>query len=226
MRLYIKGDYIKKIPYGYLELAGKMWFPEEKQVSYSNAGDNEQLQEDFSVNLSLRKSTADKRWSSVPLKEGVRSLFSHIEECIEKFGLRLRSVGEHPQAADTLGINVYRMRYLGVMISGALAGIGGAIYAQSVSVNFAVTTIVGPGFIALAAMIFGKWNPIGAMLASLFFGASQSLAVSGNQLPLLKGIPSIYLQIAPYVLTMVVLAAFFGQAVAPKADGVNYIKSK
>ena len=142
------------------------------------------------------------------------------------FGLRLRSVGEHPQAADTLGINVYRMRYLGVMISGALAGIGGAIYAQSVSVNFAVTTIVGPGFIALAAMIFGKWNPIGAMLASLFFGASQSLAVIGNQLPLLKGIPSIYLQIAPYVLTMVVLAAFFGQAVAPKADGVNYIKSK
>ena len=104
------------------------------------------------------------------------------------------------------------------MISGALAGIGGAIYAQSVSVNFAVTTIVGPGFIALAAMIFGKWNPIGAMLASLFFGASQSLAVIGNQLPLLKGIPSIYLQIAPYVLTMVVLAAFFGQAVAPKAD--------
>ena len=83
MRLYIKSDYTKKIPYGYLELAGKMWFPEEKQVSYSNAGDNEQLQEDFSVNLSLRKSTADKRWSSVPLKEGVRSLFSHIEECIE-----------------------------------------------------------------------------------------------------------------------------------------------
>ena len=89
-----------------------------------------------------------------------------------------------------------------------------------------MTTIVGPGFIALAAMIFGKWNPIGAMLASLFFGASQSLAVIGNQLPLLKGIPSIYLQIAPYVLTMVVLAAFFGQTVAPKADGVNYIKSK
>ena len=83
MRLYLKGDYTKRVPYGYLELAGKMWFPEEKQVSYSNAGDNEQLQEDFSVNLSLRKSTADKRWSSVPLKEGVRSLFSHIEECIE-----------------------------------------------------------------------------------------------------------------------------------------------
>lgn len=143
-----------------------------------------------------------------------------------RFGLRLRSVGEHPQAADTLGINVYLMRYAGVMISGLLAGIGGAIYAQSISVNFAVTTIVGPGFIALAAMIFGKWNPIGAMLASLFFGASQSLAVIGNQLDFLKGIPSVYLQIAPYVLTILVLAAFFGKAVAPKADGVNYIKSK
>ena len=83
MRLYIKGDYTKRVPYGYLELAGKMWFPEEKQVSYSNAGDNDALQEDFSVNLSLRKGTADKRWSSVPLKEGVRRLFSHLYECIE-----------------------------------------------------------------------------------------------------------------------------------------------
>ena len=83
MKLYLKGDYTKKIPYGYLELAGKMWFPEVEQISYSNAGDNDALQEDFSLNLSLRKSTADKRWSSVPLKEGVRSLFSHIDECID-----------------------------------------------------------------------------------------------------------------------------------------------
>ena len=83
MKLYLKGDYTKRVPYGYLELAGKMWFLEDEQVSYSNAGNNDALQEDFSVNLSLRKSTADKRWSSVPLKEGVRSLFSHIEECIE-----------------------------------------------------------------------------------------------------------------------------------------------
>ena len=143
-----------------------------------------------------------------------------------RFGLRLRSVGEHPQAADTLGINVYKMRYFGVIISGFLGGIGGAIYAQSISVNFSVTTIVGPGFIALAAMIFGKWNPIGAMLSSLFFGLSQSLAVIGSQLPFLQGVPTVYLQIAPYVLTILVLAAFFGKAVAPKADGINYIKSK
>lgn len=143
-----------------------------------------------------------------------------------KFGLRLRSVGEHPQAADTLGINVYLMKYYGVMISGFLGGMGGAVYAQSISVNFAGTTILGPGFIALAAMIFGKWNPIGAMLSSLFFGVSQSLAVIGNQLPFLSQIPTVYLQIAPYVLTILVLAAFFGQAVGPKANGKNYIKSK
>ena len=83
MRLYIKGDYTKRVPYGYLELAGKMWFPEDEQVSYSNAGNNDALQEDFALNLSLRKEDADKRWSSVPLKEGVRSLFSHIDECID-----------------------------------------------------------------------------------------------------------------------------------------------
>lgn len=143
-----------------------------------------------------------------------------------RFGLRLRSVGEHPQAADTLGINVYFMRYMGVLISGFLGGMGGAIYAQSISGNFSVTTITGPGFIALAAMIFGKWNPIGAMLASLFFGLSQSLAVIGGNLAFLKDIPAVYLQITPYVLTIIVLAAFLGKSVAPKADGVNYIKSK
>ncbi|HFI0578604.1 TPA: ABC transporter permease [Streptococcus suis] len=143
-----------------------------------------------------------------------------------KFGLRLRSVGEHPQAADTLGINVYAMRSAGVLIAGFLGGVGGAVSAQSVNINFSATTIVGSGFIALAAVIFGKWNPIGAMLASLFFGLSQSLAVVGSQLPGLKDIPTVYLQIAPYLITVVALSAFFGKAVAPKADGINYIKSK
>lgn len=83
MRLYIKSDFTKEIPFDYIELAKRVWFPEDEQISYSNAGDNDALQEDFSLNLSLRKSTADKRWSSVPLKEGVRSLFSHIDECID-----------------------------------------------------------------------------------------------------------------------------------------------
>ncbi|URZ86504.1 ABC transporter permease [Floricoccus penangensis] len=143
-----------------------------------------------------------------------------------RFGLRLRSVGENPQAADTLGINVYKMRYAGVLISGLLGGIGGAVFAQSISVNFSGTTIAGQGFIAMAAMIFGKWNPIGAMLASLFFGLSQSLSVIGSQLPLFSNIPIVYLQIAPYVLTIVVLALFLGRSTGPKANGVNYIKSK
>lgn len=143
-----------------------------------------------------------------------------------KFGLRLRSVGENPQAADTLGINVYAMRYAGVIISGVLGGIGGAVYAQAISGNFSVSTIAGQGFISLAAMIFGKWNPIGAMLASLLFGLFTSLSVVGGQIPGLNHIPPTFLQMAPYVATIIVLTVFLGKSVAPKADGINYIKSK
>ena len=85
--------------------------------------------------------------------------------------------------------------------------------------------MVGQGLMAMAAMIFGRWNPLGALGASLFFGLSQSLAVVGAQLPGLKSVPSIWLQIAPYVFTIIVLAFFFGKTRAPKADGVNYIKA-
>ncbi len=112
-----------------------------------------------------------------------------------KFGLRLRSVGENPQAADTLGINVYAMRYSGVLISGLLGGMGGAVFAQSISGNFSAGTIVGQGFISMAAMIFGKWNPLGAMGASLFFGFAQSLSIIGAQLPVISSIPPVLLQI-------------------------------
>lgn len=143
-----------------------------------------------------------------------------------RFGLRLRSVGENPQAADTLGINVYAYRWAGVLLSGVLGGVGGAIYAQAISGNFSVSTIAGQGFISLAAMIFGKWNPIGAMLSSLLFGLFTSLAVIGGQIPGIKEIPSSFLQMAPYVFTIIILALFLGKAIAPKADGVNYIKSK
>jgi general nucleoside transport system permease protein len=142
------------------------------------------------------------------------------------FGLRLRSVGEHPMAADTMGINVTRMRYTGVMISGFLAGIGGAVYAASISGNFSGGTISGQGFLALAAMIFGKWHPIGAMGAALFFGLAQSLSLIGAQIPLLKDIPPIILTIAPYVLTILALAGFVGRAEAPKALGTPYEKGK
>lgn len=142
------------------------------------------------------------------------------------FGLRLRSVGEHPQAADTLGINVYLMRYAGVMISGLLGGIGGAVVAQSITLNFSVTTIAGQGFIAMAAMIFGKWNPISVMGAALFFGFAQSLSVIGNYIPIIQDIPGIYLSILPYVLTVIVLVGFIGKSKGPAANGTTYIKTK
>lgn len=143
-----------------------------------------------------------------------------------KFGLRLRSVGENPQAADTLGINVYAMRYSGVLISGFLGGMGGAVFAQSIAGRFAATTIAGQGFISMAAMIFGKWNPLGAMGAAVFFGFAQNISIMGANLPIISNIPAVYLQSAPYVLTIVVLVLFLGKSAAPKADGVNYIKSK
>lgn len=142
------------------------------------------------------------------------------------FGLRLRSVGEHPAAADTLGINVTKMRYIGVMLSGAFAGVGGAVYLVTISSNFSGSTISGQGYLALAAMIFGKWHPLGALGAALFFGLAQSLSITGEQIPFLKDIPDVYLLIAPYVLTILALAGFVGRAEAPKADGVPYIKGK
>ncbi|MGB3259760.1 ABC transporter permease [Paenisporosarcina sp.] len=142
------------------------------------------------------------------------------------FGLRLRAVGEHPMAADTMGINVTRMRYIAVMISGGLAGIGGAIYSQSISLDFSHSTINGQGFMALAAMIFGKWHPLGAMGAALFFGFAQALSIVGGSLPIISEIPSVFLLILPYVLTILALAGFIGKANAPKALGTPYIKGK
>lgn len=142
------------------------------------------------------------------------------------FGLRLRSVGEHTMAADTMGINVVKMRYIAVMISGALAGIGGAVYATIISRDFSHATISGQGFMALAAMIFGKWHPLGAMGAALFFGFAQSLSIVGQNIPFLEDVPTVYLLIAPYVLTILALTGFIGRADAPKALGVPYIKGK
>lgn len=140
------------------------------------------------------------------------------------FGLRLRSVGEHPMAADTNGINVYSMRYVAVIISGFMGGLGGAVFALTISLNFSHATIVGQGFMALAAVIFGKWHPLGAMGAALFFGFAQSLSIIGASIPLLENVPAIYLTIAPYLLTILALAGFIGRAEAPKANGVPYVK--
>ncbi|MBU9720830.1 MULTISPECIES: ABC transporter permease [Bacillaceae] len=140
------------------------------------------------------------------------------------FGLRLRSVGEHPMAADTMGIKVNRMKYIAVMLSGALGGIGGAVYAITTSANFSGGTIAGQGFMALAALIFGKWNPLGVLGAALFFGFAQSLSLSAQQIPALANVPQVYLLIAPYVLTILALAGFVGKAEGPKAIGKAYEK--
>lgn len=143
-----------------------------------------------------------------------------------RFGLRLRSVGENPQAADTLGLNVYGLKYSGVLISGFLGGIGGAVFAQTISGRFAATTISGQGFISMAAMISGKWNPLGALGAAMFFGFAQNLSIVGDSLPIISSIPKVYLESAPYALTILVLVLFLGRSTGPKAAGKTYIKSK
>ena len=140
------------------------------------------------------------------------------------FGLRLRAVGEHPMAADTNGISVYKMRYIAVILSGMFGGLGGAVFALTISLDFSHSTIVGQGFMALAAVIFGKWHPLGALGAALFFGFAQSLSVIGSGIPLLQDVPQVFLLVAPYVLTILALAGFIGRSEAPKALGKPYIK--
>lgn len=139
-----------------------------------------------------------------------------------KWGLRIRSVGEHPAAADTLGISVSLTRYICVSLSGIFSGFGGAAMTLSVISQFTPTAISGQGYIALAAVIFGKWTPQGAYGACLLFGFAQALVVvlSGGKF----AIPSEILAMLPYILTIVVLILFVGRSVAPKADGLPYEK--
>ncbi len=136
------------------------------------------------------------------------------------WGLRLRAVGEHPKAADTVGVNVFKMRYSAVIISGILAGLGGAYLSTAHLSRFGDGMTAGRGFIALAAMIFGKWNPIGAMGASLFFGYADALQMRLQEV----GIPSQFVAMLPYILTMVALAGFIGRATPPKNIGKPYTK--
>jgi simple sugar transport system permease protein len=135
------------------------------------------------------------------------------------FGLRLRSVGEHPQAADTLGISVDKMRYTGVIISGALSGMAGAFLSLEHAHYFVKGISAGRGFIGLAAMIFGKWTPLGTAGAGLLFGFGEALK---PYLP--KVVPSQFIDMIPYVLTIFVLASAIGRATPPAAIGVPYIK--
>ena len=144
-----------------------------------------------------------------------------------RFGLRLRACGEHPQAADSVGINVYKMRYAGTLISGALAGIGGVIFVVPTSVNFNAT-VSGYGFLALAVLIFGQWKPGRILFAAIFFGFMKTLSVTYANIPFLAGLgwsSDIYKMI-PYVATLIVLAFTSQKSAAPRAEGIPYDKGE
>ncbi|KAA0284682.1 MAG: ABC transporter permease [Chloroflexi bacterium] len=149
-------------------------------------------------------------------------IIMHIMLFYTPWGLRTRAVGEHPKAADTLGVNVYLTRYVNVTLGGMIAGLGGAYFTIGSVGRFDEILTAGKGFIGLAAMIFGNWNPIGAYTSSLIFGFADSLQV---KLQILRvPIPSEFLLMAPYIVTMIILTGVVGRAIPPAADGQPYEK--
>ncbi|MEG0366334.1 MAG: ABC transporter permease [Coprobacillus sp.] len=143
-----------------------------------------------------------------------------------KFGLRLRACGEFPQAASSMGVNVYRTRYIGVFLSGIFAGAAGAIMTLTVDSQFSETVIHGFGFIAIATLIFGKWNAWGVLFAGLFFGLSNVIAISSGQIDMFKSIPKEIFYMLPYVATILALVITSGKAAGPKANGEIYDEGK
>ena len=141
-----------------------------------------------------------------------------------KLGLRIRSVGEHPHAAETLGVDVYKIKYIGVLTSGFLAGLGGASLSLAVVANFRETLISGQGFIALAAVIFGGWKPHTTLLACLLFGAAEGLVIFLGSTSLTVA-PDL-LNMLPYVITMFAMVVFVGEARGPSANGIPYKRNK
>jgi len=144
------------------------------------------------------------------------------------FGLRLRAVGEKPEAVDSAGISVVAMRYQAVMIAGVLCGIAGAYLSVAHGAGFVREMTAGKGYIALAAMIFGNWRPLPAMMACLMFGFLDALAarLQGVSLPVIGEVPTDLILVLPYVLTVVLLAGFIGKSTPPLASGTPYIKER
>lgn len=142
-----------------------------------------------------------------------------------RFGLRLRACGEHPQAADSVGVNVAKIRYMGVIISGFLAGIGGLVFVIPTSTNFNAS-VAGYGFLALAVLIFGQWRSNKIFMAAFFFGIMKTIASAYSAIPLLKTLPipnEVYKMI-PYIATLIVLAFLSKDSQAPRAEGIPYDK--
>ena len=140
------------------------------------------------------------------------------------FGMHLRACGEHPAAADSVGINVRRIRYIGVLSSGFLGGLAGGCAVLTQTIQYTNTFVNGRGFIALAAVAFGRWTPLGVTGASVLFGASLALSTISSMTPALKVIPSQVFNIVPYLVTLIALIAFSGRDYAPKAVGIPYEK--
>ncbi len=142
-----------------------------------------------------------------------------------RFGLRLRACGEHPQAADSVGVNVYKIRYAGVAISGALAGIGGLVFVIPTSTNFNAT-VAGYGFLALAVLIFGQWKPGRILFAAFFFGLMKTISSAYSGIPVLAnlGVPNDVYKMIPYIATLIVLAFTSKNSMAPRAEGIPYDK--
>lgn len=138
------------------------------------------------------------------------------------FGLHLRACGEHPAAADSVGINVRRIRYIGVAVSGILSGLAGGCIVLTQTIQYTSNTINGRGFIAIAAVAFGRWTPLGVTGAAFLFGAAQAFSVIANNFHALRGVPSEWFNILPYAVTLIALVAFSGKDYAPKANGLPY----
>ena len=143
----------------------------------------------------------------------------HVVLFRTRLGLRIRAVGEHPQAADTAGINVYAIRYGAVMTSGVLSGLAGAFLAIGISNTFVPNMTDGRGYIALAAMIFGKWTPFGAFIACLIFGVGEAIYANNSTIH----VSQYLLSMLPYIITLVVLAGLVGRSSPPAADGLPYV---
>lgn len=145
-----------------------------------------------------------------------------------KTGMRMRACGEHPQAADSVGINVSKMRYLGTTISGALAGLGGYIYIATTAGGTAESTVAGMGFLALAIMIFGNWKPVGIALGALMFGFLKCTGAVSSSIAFFKslGLPMYFYNIIPYFVVLVVLAFTAKKSGCPKAEGIPYDKGQ
>jgi len=140
------------------------------------------------------------------------------------FGMHLRACGEHPHAADSVGINVKRIRYIAVLTSGLLAGLAGGCIVLTQTIQYTSNTINGRGFIALAAVSFGRWRPIGVTFAAFLFGTAQAFAIIANNFPSLRVLPSEVFNILPYVITLIALVVFSGKNYAPRANGKAYVK--